>query len=66
MTIQLNNRIYSLKAGTSLAEFMDDLGVKPDGNAVAIDYIVIPKHQWDATILTDRMELMLIQAISGG
>jgi sulfur carrier protein len=66
MIIILNDKPYEAPEGTSLAAFIESLGLKQHGIAVAINYEVVPKDQWTDTLLSDRMELMLIQAVSGG
>ncbi|MDR1342890.1 MAG: sulfur carrier protein ThiS [Prevotellaceae bacterium] len=66
MTILLNDKPYEAAEKTSLAAFVESLGIARQGIAVAIGYEVVPKELWDETILSDRMELMLIQAVSGG
>jgi sulfur carrier protein len=66
MTVLLNDKEYEAPEGTSLAAFIASLGLKRQGIAVAIDYEVVPKDRWEETILSDRLELMLIQAVSGG
>ncbi len=66
MTIRLNDRVYEVKEGTSLTTFIEDIGLKSQGIAIAVNYEVIPKRQWAETILYDKMELMLIHAVSGG
>jgi sulfur carrier protein len=66
MKIKLNDKPYSPAEGTTLEMFMQELGVPLQGIAVAIDYEVVPKAQWSETVLEDRMELMMIHAVSGG
>ncbi|MDR2765065.1 MAG: sulfur carrier protein ThiS [Tannerella sp.] len=66
MTILLNDKPYEVAEGTSLAAFVERLGLQPQGIAVAIHYEVVPKDRWADTILSDRLELMLIHAVSGG
>ena len=66
MEVILNDKSYSVKENTSIADFIEELGLKPEGIAIAINYEVVPKEQWAKTILTDKMELMLIHAASGG
>ena len=66
MTIKLNDQYYEVREGTSLATFIENIGLKPNGIAVAIDFEVVPKDKWAETILSDRLELMLIHAVSGG
>jgi sulfur carrier protein len=66
MTIILNDKSYEVAESTSLASFIESLGLKPEGIAVAIDYEVVPKDQWAETILSNHLKLILIQAVSGG
>ncbi|MDR1335433.1 MAG: sulfur carrier protein ThiS [Tannerella sp.] len=66
MKVILNDKPYDVAGGTSLAAFIESLGLKPQGIAVAIDYEVVPRDRWGDTMLSDRMELMLIHAVSGG
>lgn len=66
MTIRLNDKDYEVEDGTSLASFIESIGIKPQGIAIAVDYQVVPKTQWEEIILYDKMELMLIHAVSGG
>ncbi|MDR2911106.1 MAG: sulfur carrier protein ThiS [Bacteroidales bacterium] len=66
MTIKLNDCYYEVEEGTSLAVFIQNIGLKPDGIAVAVNFEVVPKNKWAETFLSDRMELMLIHAVSGG
>ena len=66
MTIRLNDKNYEAPEGIDLDAFIDSLGIDRQGIAIAIGYQVIPKAAWKATILTDGVELMLIQAVSGG
>ena len=66
MEVILNDKTCTVNENTSLANFIESLGLKPEGIAVAINYEVVPKEQWAETILTDKMELILIHAVSGG
>ncbi|MDR1632685.1 MAG: sulfur carrier protein ThiS [Dysgonamonadaceae bacterium] len=66
MEVILNDKPYAVEDNTTLAAFVASLNLKPEGIAIAINYNVVPKDQWKKTILTDKMELMLIHAVSGG
>lgn len=66
MTVLLNDKPYEVAEGISLAAFIESLGLRREGIAVAVDYEVVPKEQWAETMLSDRLKLMLIQAVSGG
>jgi thiamine biosynthesis protein ThiS len=66
MEIYVNEKPYQVKENTTLSDFMEEIGVQPQGVAVAIAFEVVPKEKWAETRLTDNMELMLIRAVSGG
>lgn len=66
MIVKLNNKIYETESGTTLQTFIESLGIKPAGIAIAIDYEVVPRELWSTTILSDGVELLLIHAVSGG
>ncbi|WP_165025167.1 sulfur carrier protein ThiS [Dysgonomonas sp. ZJ279] len=66
MIIKLNDQNHEIKEGATIASFIEDLGLKSQGIAIAIDNEVIPKNEWAKTILLENDELMLIQAVSGG
>lgn len=66
MTIKLNDQYHKVEDGTSLSSFIENIGLKPNGIAVAINFEVVPKDKWAETILSDQLELMLIHAVSGG
>ena len=66
MKVKLNDREYAVVEGTSLAAFIEGLGVSPRGIAIAVEGRVIPKTEWADTILSEGMELMMIHAVSGG
>lgn len=66
MTIKLNDQYHEVEDGTSLASFIESIGLKPNGIAVAINFEVVLKDRWAETTLSDQLELMLIHAVSGG
>ncbi|MDR0743530.1 MAG: sulfur carrier protein ThiS [Tannerella sp.] len=66
MVVKLNDKSYDVAKGTTLDKFIGTLDVPLQGIAIAIDYEVIPRSQWDEILLKDNMELMLIHAVSGG
>jgi sulfur carrier protein len=64
--ITLNETKYELATPISVANFITSLELPTKGIALAINYEVIPKEQWETTLLADGNELMLIRAVSGG
>jgi thiamine biosynthesis protein ThiS len=66
MTVILNDKKYEAPEGISLASFIESIGLKPQGIAIAIGDVVVSKELWTNTILSDKLEIMLIHAVSGG
>lgn len=66
MKITLNDQAFEVEAEITLQAFMDSLQRSLDGLAVAINYEVIPRNNWDKVILVDGMSLIAIHAVSGG
>ena len=66
MTVYVNEKTYTVEEDITLSAFMDEIGVKPQGVAIAIAYEVVPKEKWPEIRLTENIELMLIHAVSGG
>ncbi|PRD46308.1 sulfur carrier protein ThiS [Sphingobacterium haloxyli] len=55
------------KAPASLAELMQlEAPGKTKGVAVAINSRVVPKTQWESTVLRDRDSILIITATQGG
>ncbi|MDR3309167.1 MAG: sulfur carrier protein ThiS [Tannerella sp.] len=66
MNVILNDKTYEVVEGTMLEQFVKSLELPSQGVAIAIDYEVIPRHQWCEILLTDGIVLMMIRAFSGG
>lgn len=66
MKIILNDKNCEVAEGCNLSAFIAGQGLQPEGIAVAINYMVIPKKDWDTTILKENQEIMIIRAVSGG
>lgn len=66
MVVKLNDKSYEVTQDTTLDMFIRSLDIQLQGVAIAIDYEVIQKNQWTSIKLKDGMELMMIQAVSGG
>jgi len=66
MTLKLNGDLYEIAEGTTLKTFIESLGIRLQGVAIAIDYEIVPKKKWSDTVLTDGMTLLMIHAVSGG
>lgn len=68
MTIWLNGEQRDLAPGTSLTAAVQSAGAEPGmrGIAVAIDGEVVPRAEWDHTVVADGQRIEVVQAVQGG
>jgi sulfur carrier protein len=66
--VEVNGKPLELRAGASLAEAVAAAGAAPSerGVAVAVDGEVIPRADWDRTIIRPGQKLEVVQAVQGG
>lgn len=67
MNIKVNGEGTSVEAGT-LKEFITKHlnGKEPNGIAVAVNDMVVPKSKWDSTIINENDSIEIITAVQGG
>ena len=67
MTIYLNNQEVEVNEGTTLTSFLNTKELLETGGiAIAINGLVVPKVKWEATVLNEKDNLMIITATAGG
>jgi len=66
MTINVNNQPRPFLDNGSVNDLIEQLGIAPNGIAIAINNMVIRKEQWVATQLKDNDNVTIIQATQGG
>ena len=68
MTIELNGEPTELADGASVATAVEVAGVQQErrGVAVAVDGEVVPRAEWDGTVLRDGQTVEVVRAIGGG
>jgi sulfur carrier protein len=66
MTVVLNGEVTAVIAETTLAQVIAPLVTSPSGVAVALDDVVIPRRDWDATPLRDGARIEVLVAVQGG
>jgi len=67
MKIELNGKLQELPAGASLADAVRAAGAEQRrGIAVAVDGVVAPHGEWDATSLAEGSKVEVLAAIQGG
>lgn len=54
-----------IREGTTVAELIDTLGFPDKGIAVAVDWAVLPRSEWD-DVLTEGVKIEVVTAVQGG
>lgn len=65
MKIYFNTKPIETEA-TTLAGLIDQLGLPPDGIAVAIGGNMVKRPDWEATPLKENDRVLIIKASAGG
>ncbi|MEL6349048.1 MAG: sulfur carrier protein ThiS [Myxococcota bacterium] len=64
--ITLNGEPYTLEPLTTIAALIQDLGVAPDGVAVAVNLQVVPRSNHGQHVLESGDRVDVIRAVGGG
>jgi sulfur carrier protein len=63
--ITVNDESVDIREGTTVAELIDTLGFPDKGIAVAVDWSVLPRSEWD-DVLTEGVKIEVVTAVQGG
>ncbi|MGE0569200.1 MAG: sulfur carrier protein ThiS [Bacteroidia bacterium] len=66
MTIFLNGETTDIPQNLNLFELIADKKIQTKGIAIAINQSIIPKSEWDKTLLKENDNLLIITATQGG
>jgi sulfur carrier protein len=66
MQILVNGEQKSLPGPLSLAQLIEQLGMKGDRVAVELNREIVPRAQWSATELHDGDRLEIVHFVGGG
>jgi sulfur carrier protein len=67
MQIAINNESYTFDENTSLENAIETLELKEtNGIALALNEEIIPRSEWQKTILYDEDKIIIIGAVAGG
>ena len=65
MKVTVNDEAVEVDDQTTVAALLDHLGIPEQGIAVAVDWSVLPRSQWD-TALKDGAKIEVVTAVQGG
>lgn len=66
MQIFINDSPVDCTDSISITRLLEVQGIRAANIAVAMDNIVIPKAQWDSTIVKANSNIIIIKAVQGG
>ena len=65
MRVTVNDDEIQLDENTTVAELLDRLGYPGKGIAVAVNWSVLPRSQWDEPV-PDGAQVEVVTAVQGG
>lgn len=66
MEVTVNGAVRALDEGTTVGELLEQLAVRRDGTAVALNDDVVPRAEHARRLLCDGDRLEIIVAVAGG
>ena len=66
MTVLVNGQERRIDPDTTVARLLEDLGVRPDGVAVAVDREVVPRSRHGEQVLAEGQRVEILRAVGGG
>lgn len=66
MQLQINGELRSFPEKLSLSELIVQLGMKQDRVAVELNLEIVPRGNWEATVLKDGDRLEIVHFVGGG
>jgi len=66
MHVVLNGEERSVNAKLSLAELVQQLGMKADRVAVELNRSIVPRTHWEKTLLREGDRLEIVHFVGGG
>ncbi len=66
MNITVNNKTESINDSTDINSLINQLEIDDKGIAIAVNFTVIQKTDWDKTELKENDNITIIKATQGG
>lgn len=65
MNVTVNDEAVQIDEGTTVAVLLDGLGFPDRGIAVAVNWAVLPRSEWDCAV-PDGARVEVVTAVQGG
>ncbi len=66
MKVKIKNKEVETQTQNLQVLLTEELRLSANGIAVAIDNKMIPRTQWESTVLLDKANIIIIKAVCGG
>ena len=66
MTLQINGEPRDCPDGLTVAALVAQLGMKADRVAVELNLEIVPRTNWETTVLKDGDKLEIVHFVGGG
>ncbi len=66
MDVMVNSQPVTLSSPAHLETLLVHLNHSPDGTALAVNQVIIPRSRWAEYQLNEGDDILLFQAIAGG
>ena len=66
MNIKINGEEHFIEENKTISEILDQLSLKPESIAIAINYQVLPKTAYTSRLVKEGDKLEIIHAVQGG
>ncbi|HKS82193.1 MAG TPA: sulfur carrier protein ThiS [Candidatus Acidoferrales bacterium] len=66
MNVVINGEPREIPEGLSVAALLDHLNMKPDRVAIELNREIVPRAQWDATLVQPNDSFEIVHFVGGG
>jgi sulfur carrier protein len=66
MNLQINGEQRDFTDGLTVATLIEHLGMKSDRVAVELNHEIVPRAQWQTTLLKNSDKLEIVHFVGGG
>lgn len=66
MKVYINHSPVEAGTGISLSDLLSSQGISTEGTAAAVNNKVVPRADWDSTMLEEGAKVTVIRAVCGG
>ena len=66
ITISANGQPRTIKANSTIANFLQELNIKPSRVVAQLNGLIVPRDEFDQAVLQQHCQLELVTMVGGG